>query len=139
MIGEAGQRCGVSIGQQTRVPFCLAYVTQKGNDLEGNDYGYIIHIIYNATASPSEREYQTINDSPEPQELSWDFTTTPVPVPGYKNTSILKIDSTVINRAKLTKIKNTLFGTDGDGTEANPGTQPHVLLPADVMNILSNN
>lgn len=145
MVGAGGTRTGITIGQQTRVPFCMAYTTQKGNDLEGNDYGEIIHIIYNATASPSEREYQTINDSPEPQELSWDFTTTPVPVTGYKNTAILKIDSTgplfadATGRAKLKKIKDALFGTDGDGTEGSKGTDPHVLLPDEVLALISGN
>lgn len=132
---------GVSIGQQTRLPFCLAYVTQRGNDLDGNDHGYIIHIIYNATASPSEREYQTINDSPEPQELSWDFTTTPIPVADHKNTSIVRIDSTAstfegtAGAAKLKKIEDALFGTDAEGGEA--GTDPQVLTPDEIIDLIT--
>lgn len=134
---------GVSIGQQTRLPFCLAYVTQKGNDLDGNDHGYIIHIIYNATASPSEREYQTINDSPEPQELSWDFTTTPIPVKGHKNTAIVKIDSTAstfqdtAGKAQLKKIEDALFGTDPDTEAGTQGTDPHVLTPDEIIALIT--
>lgn len=123
---------GVTIGQQPRKAFCLAYVTQKGNDTQGSEYGHVIHIIYNATASPSEREYQTINDSPEPNELSWDFSTSPIPVTGHKPTSIVKIDSTSFTseaqKAKLKTIEDSLFGTTTK--------ESHVLLPDDIVDIL---
>lgn len=119
---------GITVGQQTRVPFCFVYITQKGNDQEGSEYGEIINIVYNATASPSSRDYNTINDSPEPNELSWDFTTTPVaisatdPVTGkkFKPTSHLKIDTTRFvgsaAQAKLDNIKKALFGSDNTYT-----------------------
>lgn len=133
---------GVTIGQQPRKAFCFAYVTQKGNDVEGNEAGYVIHIIYNATASPSEREYQTINDSPEPNELSWDFSSSPVPVTGHKPTSIVKIDSTKFTtqaaKAKLKTIEDALFGVDADQTTSTTEVKSHVLLPNDIITILAN-
>lgn len=134
---------GVTIGQQPRKAFCLAYVTQKGNDVQGNEAGYVIHIIYNATASPSEREYQTINDSPEPNELSWDFSSSPVPVTGHKPTSIVRIDSTKFTtqaaKAKLKTIEDALFGVDADQTASITEVKPHVLLPNDIITILAAN
>jgi hypothetical protein len=118
-------------------------VTQKGNDTQGSEHGYVIHIIYNATASPSEREYQTINDSPEPNELSWDFSSSPVPVTGHKPTSIVKIDSTRFTteaqKAKLKTIENALFGVDADQTASVTEVKPHVLLPNDIITILASN
>lgn len=133
---------GVTIGQQPRKAFCLAYVTQKGNDVEGNEAGYVIHIIYNATASPSEREYQTINDSPEPNELSWDFSSSPVPVTGHKPTSIVRIDSTKFTttaaKAKLKTIEDALFGVDADQTTSTTEVKSHVLLPNNIITILAN-
>lgn len=131
------------IGQQSRKPFCLCYTTQIGNDVAGSDLGYEIHIIYNATASPSEREYQTINDSPEPNELSFDFTTTPIPVTGYKNTSIAKIRSTDFNteelKAKLTLIENKLWGESQ--VQPQGGTQfisdPTLLTPDEILAIIN--
>ena len=134
---------GVTIGQQPRKAFCLAYVTQKGNDTQGSEHGYVIHIIYNATASPSEREYQTINDSPEPNELSWDFSSSPIPVTGHKPTSIVRIDSTRFTtepqKAKLKTIENALFGVDADQTASITEVKSHVLLPNDIINILASN
>ena len=133
---------GITIGQQPRKAFCLAYVTQKGNDVEGNEAGYVIHIIYNATASPSEREYQTINDSPEPNELSWDFSSSPVPVTGHKPTSIVRIDSTKFTttaaKAKLKTIEDALFGVDADQTASITEVKSHVLLPNNIITILAN-
>ena len=124
----------ITIGQQARRAFCLVYVTQKGNDVQGSEYGYIIHIIYNATASPSEREYTTINDSPEPIEFSWDFSTNPIPVTGRKSTSVLKIDSTKIAAttagvAGLNKIKDKLFGSDNG-----PAT---LLTPDEIVDLIT--
>lgn len=119
----------ITIGQQPRRAFCLVYVTQKGNDVRGSEYGYIIHVIYNATASPSEREYATINDSPEPIEFSWDYSTNPIPVTGHKSTSVLKIDSTKIASAALTKINDALFGSDNG-----PAT---LLTPDEIVDLVT--
>lgn len=121
--GLATLGTGVKIGQQVRRPFCLAWKTQLGNETEGIDYGYELHIMYNATASPSSRTYETINDSPEPAELSWDFETTPVPVDGAKPTSHVVINSKAVAAGKLALIEKALFG--GTGT----GEDPHILMP----------
>lgn len=102
---------GVAIGQQDRKPFGLAYKTVIGNDTEGNAHGYKIHLVYGCLASPSEKAYQTINDTPEAITFSWEFNTTPVPVAGAKPTATLVIDSTLIDSAKLSAIEDILFGT----------------------------
>lgn len=102
---------GVSIGQQSRQPFGLAYRTVLGNDTEGVDYGYKLHLVYGATASPSEKAFETINDSPDAITLSWDFTTTPVQVTGKKPTASLVIDSTKVDATVLATLENILYGT----------------------------
>ena len=102
---------GVVIGQQPRKMFGLCYRTALGNDVANEDYGYKLHLVYGATASPSERNYQTINDSPEAITFSWEFTTTPVAVTGFRPTALLTIDSTKLESAKLTKLTDALYGT----------------------------
>lgn len=109
--GTASLATGVVIGQQSRKPFGLAYVTTVGNDTEGADYGYKIHVIYGALAAPSEKSYQTINDSPEAITFSWELTTTPVPVTGHKPTASLTIDSTKVSPTDLVAIEDKLFGS----------------------------
>ena len=108
--GEATLVEGVTIGQQTRVPFGFCYKTVLGNDEKKNDYGYKLHLVYGATASVSEKAFQTINDSPEAITFSWEVTTTPVAVKGFKPTAILTIDSTTIAEAKLTALEDILYG-----------------------------
>ena len=108
--GEATLAEGVTIGQQTRVPFGFCYKTVLGNDEKKNDYGYKLHLVYGATASVSERGFQTINDSPEAVTFSWEVTTTPVAVKGFKPTAILTIDSTTIAPEKLTALEDILYG-----------------------------
>lgn len=103
---------GVKIGQQNRQPFGLCYRTTKGNDTQLNDYGYLLHIIYGATASPSEKSYQTINDSPEAITFSWEMTTTPVAVKDAKPTASLTIDSTKVDAAKLKALEDILYGSN---------------------------
>ena len=103
---------GVMIGQQARKPFGLCYRTAIGNDTDGNEHGYKLHLIYGATAAPSERAYATINDSPEAITFSWELNTTPVPVTGAKNTASLTIDSTKVDADKLTALKAILYGSD---------------------------
>ena len=110
--GSASLAKGVSIGQQKRKTFGLAYKTVLGNDVDNNDYGYKLHIIYGATASPSEKAYATINDSPEAITFSWEVTTTPVNVTGFKPTSSIVIDSTKANPTKLAALEAKLFGDD---------------------------
>lgn len=110
--GEATLAEGVTIGQQTRVPFGFCYKTVLGNDEKKNDYGYKLHLVYGATASVSEKAYQTINDSPEAITFSWEVTTTPVAVKGFKPTAILTIDSTTIAAEKLTALEDILYGKE---------------------------
>lgn len=110
--GSASLAKGVSIGQQKRKTFGLAYKTVLGNDIANNDYGYKLHIIYGATASPSEKAYATVNDSPEAITFSWEVTTTPVNVTGFKPTSSIVIDSTKANAEKLAALEAILFGSD---------------------------
>lgn len=110
--GSAELTTGVSIGQQPRKPFGLSYRTTLGNDTESNDYGYKLHLIYGAMASPSEKSYSTINDSPEAITFSWELTTTPVSVAGFKPTSCLTIDSTKVDKAKLKQLEDILYGTE---------------------------
>ena len=110
--GGAEIATGIIAGQQARKPFGLCYKTLIGNDVKGNDYGYKLHIVYGCLASPSSKDYQTINDSPEAISLSWEFKSTPVPVTGQKPTATLVIDSTKVNEATLAAIEEVLYGTD---------------------------
>lgn len=109
--GSAEIATGVTIGQQSRKTFGLAYKTTLGNDLVGNDYGYKIHLIYGALAAPSEKAYATINDSPEAITFSWEITTTPVAVTGFKPTAHLEINSTKVDEAKLAQLEDLLYGS----------------------------
>ena len=120
--GSASLADGVSIGQQDRVSFGLSYRTLVGNDAKGQGYGYKIHIIYGCTASPSEKPYQTVNDSPEAITFSWEVNATPVNVTGFKPTACVVIDSTKVAPDKLQKIEDALYGgASGDG--------PKLLMP----------
>lgn len=129
--GEAELGAGIVIGQQGRRSFGFSYVTTLGNDTAGNDYGYKIHLIYGASISPSEKSYATINDSPDAITFSWEFTTTPVNVTGFKPTSIITIDSTAVAPAKLTSIENLLYGTEN--------AEPTLPTPAKILEILASN
>ena len=110
--GEASPAAGITIGQQARKTFGLCYRTVLGNDTEMNEYGYKIHIIYGCQASVSERAYATVNDSPEAITFSWEFTTTPVEVTGFKPTSIVVVDSTKVDKDKLAALEELLYGTE---------------------------
>lgn len=110
--GSSSPTEGVVIGQQARKAFGFSYVTTVGNDTSGIDYGYKIHLVYNATASPSERNYQTINENPEPNALSWEVATTPVNVTGYKPTAHIEIDSRKVDKDKLAAFEAILYGSE---------------------------
>lgn len=127
--GTAELAKGVIIGQQTRKPFGFSYQSLIGNDTDGTKHGYKIHLIYNAMAQPSERQYQTVNDSPEAITMSWTLTTTPVSVPGHDPVSHLEIDSTKIDEAKLKKIEDLLYGTES--------TEPTLPTPEELIALLS--
>lgn len=108
--GTAELAVGVYIGQQARQTFGLAYRTLKGNDVDLQDHGYKLHLVYNALAAPSEKAYSTVNESPEPITFSWEFTTTPVTVTGHRPTAILTIDSTKVDAADLAALEAILYG-----------------------------
>lgn len=134
---------GVVIGQQTRKTFGLSYRTKIGNDEDGLDHGYKLHLVYGATASPSERSYETINDSPDAGSFSWEYTTIPIPVTtqsglsatevaALKAVSVITIDSTQADATKLTTLEGMLYGTNGQS-----GTTAQLPLPDVVISTLS--
>ena len=110
--GSASLSEGVRIGQQTSKEFGLCYRTAIGNDTEGTEHGYKLHLVYGALASPSSKSHSTINNDPEAAEMSWDITTTPVPVTGHKPTSVVEIDSTKVDPLKLAELEKKLYGGD---------------------------
>lgn len=109
--GSATLVKGVTIGQQPRKTFGMSYRTVIGNDVNNESHGYKLHLIYGAVATPSEKAYSTINDSPEAITFSWELTTTPVNVTGFKPTACLTIDSTKVDKEKLTALEDILYGT----------------------------
>ena len=123
---------GVTIGQQDRSTFGMCYRTTIGNDVAGNDYGYKLHLIYGAKASPSEKAYNTINDSPEAITFSWELTTTPVTVNGFKPTASITIDSTKADPTKLAALEDILYGKDGE-----PGSEARLPLPDEIKTLMS--
>lgn len=136
--GSAALADGVMLGQQKRKTFGLCYKTTVGNDVAGNDYGYKLHLIYGCLAAPSEKAYATINDSPEAITFSWEVSTTPVNVAGFKPTSQITIDSTKIGedkKAKLTELENILYGTD-DG-DSGSATTARLPLPDEIKTLFS--
>ena len=131
--GSAALVKGVMIGQQKRKTFGLCYRTTLGNDVEGNDYGYKLHLVYGCLAAPSEKAYSTINDSPEAITFSWEVSTTPVAVTGFKPTSQITIDSTKVDTSKLSALENVLYGTNADG---DTGAEPRLPLPDEVATLM---
>ena len=127
--GSASLADGVSIGQQARKMFGLCYRTTVGNDTDGTDHGYKLHLIYGATASPSEKAYETINDSPEAITFSWEITTTPVSVTGFKPTASITIDSTKADPTCLAALEAKLYG--GESSE------PTLPLPDEVKTLMT--
>lgn len=135
--GSATPTAGVTLGQQSRKVFGLCYRTMIGNDVDGQEHGYKLHLIYGCQASPSEKGYQTINDSPEAITFSWEITTTPVNVIGYKPTACLTIDSTKVDSTKLAALEEVLYGKDGTGDPETGGTDPKLPLPDEVIEMLT--
>ena len=127
--GEASLTEGVTIGQQVRKAFGMSYQTRVGNDVDSTEFGYKIHLIYGALAAPSERAYATINDSPEAITFSWEVTTTPVEVSGFKPTATLVIDSTKVEAEKMAAIEAILYGTESE--------EARLPLPDEVLNIIN--
>ena len=137
--GSAALIAGVYAGQQPRKVFGLCYRTVLGNDVDLDKHGYKLHIVYGCTASPSERSYATINDSPEAITFSWEFSSVPVPVAGHKPVSCITIDSTKVDATKLKALEDKLYGVTTNST-ANPavaGSAAYLPLPAEVISTLS--
>ena len=128
--GSAELAAGVSVGQQKRIPFGMSYVTKIGNDTDGQDYGYKIHLIYGALAKPSQKNYATINDNPEAITFSWELSTTPVAVPNLKPTACITIDSTKVGSDKLKKIEDKLYGTESEEATLPTPTELAALIAA---------
>lgn len=127
--GSASISNGVYIGQQNRKTFGLSYKTTVGNDVDNNNHGYKIHLIYGAVASPSEKSYSTINDSPDAITFSWEISTTPVNVTGHKPTASLVIDSTKVDAGKLAKLEAILYGSST--------ADARLPLPDEIVSILA--
>ncbi len=128
--GSAEIAPGVTIGQQNRKSFGLCYRTALGNDVEGNDYGYKLHLVYGGTAAPSEKVYGTINDSPEAITFSWELTTTPVSVTGKKPTATVLVNSTKTDPAKLKALEDILYG--------NAETDARLPLPDEIIELMKD-
>lgn len=126
--GSAELVPGVTVSQQTRVPFGFTYRSLIGNDTKLNKYGYKLHLVYGAMASPSEKERSTVNDSPEAATMSWEFTTTPVSVTNFEPTAHVIIDSTKIKAEKLKAIEDILYGTESE--------EPRMPLPDELVTII---
>jgi hypothetical protein len=120
---------GVAVGQQSRKTFGLSYRTRIGNDLEGDDHGYKIHLVYGCQASPSEKAYNTINDSPEAITFSWEVSTTPAPITGYKPTSLIVVDSRTVDPVDLTAFELVIYG--------DTATSAKLPTPDDVLELFS--
>lgn len=146
--GESDLVKGVTLGQQRRNTFGLSYRTKIGNDTDGEDHGFKIHLIYGASASPSEKSYSTINDSPEPITFSYEITTTPIDVSGkdasgkpFKPVASITIDSTLVDPEALAKLEEILYGTEAtpatDDTDEVPGTDPRLPLPDELKEIFA--
>lgn len=131
---------GVKLTQQPRRAFAFCYKSKKGSD-ENPELGYILHIIYGCTAAPSERAHETVNDSPDAMTMSWEISTVPVEVTGFKPTSHLEIDSTKFTSttaaSKLQQIVDSLYGTDPTTDPASEGTDPTLLTPDQILAILN--
>lgn len=129
--GSASLATGVYIGQQARKTFGFCYRTTLGNDVDSNAHGYKLHLVYGALASPSEKAYATINDSPEAITFSWEFSTTPVNVTGFKPTASITIDSTKVDAEKLAALEKVLYGDDAENAVA------RLPLPDEVAQIMT--
>jgi len=135
--GSSSLADGVFIGQQKRKTFGMCYRTTLGNDVDGNDHGYKLHFIYGAIAAPSEKAYATINDSPEAVTFSWELTTTPVSVSGFKPTASLVIDSTKADATNLAALEVILYGKDPTTQDGNDGVVPRLPLPDEIATLMA--
>lgn len=128
--GQGKPTAGISVGQQPRRPFGFCYQTLIGDDVQDTDKGYKIHVVYGVKVSPTERAYSTVNDSPEALTFSWAFTTSPVPVPGYKPSATLVLDSTKEDPATMAALELILYG--------DTGVDPRLPLPAEIITMFTS-
>lgn len=141
--GSAEIAEGVYAGQQNRKIFGMSYQTIIGNDVDSNDYGYKLHLIYGGQAAPSEKAYSTVNDSPEPVALSWEVSTTPVEITKtingkkLKPTAHITIDSTKVDPEKLAALEEILYGKDPTEPEGDDGVEPRLPLPDEVITLMT--
>lgn len=131
---------GITVGQQNRTKFGLAYRNIVGNDTKLNDYGYKITLVYGCLASPSEKSHSTVNDSPEAGTFSWEVSTTPVDVPAidgkvFKPTASIVIDSTKVSAEQLAAIEKVLYGVDADSEHSVDAAEAHLPLPEELVKI----
>lgn len=134
--GSAEIAGGVTIGQQTRKTFGLCYRTALGNDVDGDEHGYKLHIIYGCMAAPSEKAYATKNDSPEAITFSWEITTTPVNVAGFDPTASITIDSTKADAGKLKELEDILYGKDAVSEPEAAAVAPRLPLPDEIAELM---
>ena len=127
--GSAEIVAGVKIGQQTRKPFALCYRTLIGNDVAGTGHGYKLHFIYNAQAAVSAKNYKTINESPEAMSFSWEISTTPEVVEGFKPTATVTVDSTKVDASKLKALEDKIYGTES--------SEPTMPTISEIVSLLS--
>lgn len=135
--GSAEVAIGVMIGQQKRIPFGFAYRTKLGNDTDGANYGYKLHIVYGAMAKVSEKSHATVNETPEAMTFSWDITTTPVSVKDHEPTATVTIDSTKVDSTKLAALEAILYGTDADATNNIEATTSRLPLPDEIKTLFT--
>lgn len=128
--GSAEIAKGVYAGQQTRKTFGFCYRSKIGNDVDGADHGYKLHIVYNCLAAPSEKSHNTVNESPEAVEFSWSISTTPIEIPGFKPTAHLTLDSTKIAKEKLDALETMLYGSES--------TDPKLPTPEEIVQLFAD-
>jgi len=126
--GSAAIATGVTIGQQARRAFGLCYRTALGNDIQGQEFSYKLHLLYGCTVAPSEKSYSTINDNPEAITFSWELSTVPVPVDGFSPTASLVIDASKVDEEKMALLEDALFGDESN--------EAKLLLPNEIMEML---
>ena len=125
---------GVSLGQQPRTSFAFSYCSKLGNDTKGDAFGELLHIIYGASAAPSERAYNTVSDSPEAISFSWECSTIPVQIEGFQPVSIITVDSSKVEAAKYKKLTDKLYGVAAAGAS---GVNPTLVMPTEIRNLLT--
>lgn len=135
--GTAEIAPGVTIGQQNRKVFGLCYRTVLGNDINKNDHGYKLHLIYGCEAAPSEKGYGTISDNPDAVTFSWEIKTTPVNVPGFKPTASMTVTSTKVDKQKLKALEEILYGKDPTTEGGDDGVEPRLPLPDEIMELMA--